>query len=176
MSAFISGGCKNGKSAWALRIVSAWPGPRYYVATMIPRDGEDRARVERHRLERAGLGFATIERGTDILGALDAADPRGSFLLDSVTALLANEMFPPGGVDAGAADRVAGALEAFVRRAPNTVLVSDFIYSDAARYDPLTEAYRQGLARVDRRLAAACDTVLEVVAGQIIVHKGEFPL
>ena len=176
MSAFISGGCKNGKSAWALKIAAAWPGPRYYVATMIPRDREDDARIVRHRKERAGWGFETLECGRDILSCLDGADPNGSFLLDSVTALLSNEMFAPEGVDMDAARRVADALEAFVRRAPNTVLVSDFIFSDALLYDDLTEAYRRGLAAIDRRMAACCDNVIEVVAGQFIVHKGVLPV
>ena len=56
------------------------------------------------------------------------------------------------------------------------MFVSDYIYSDAMRYDPLTEAYRAGLALIDRRLAACCDNVIEVVNGQIVLHKGEMPL
>ena len=176
MSTLISGGCKNGKSLWAQRIARASGRPLYYVATMIPRDDEDRERIRRHRLDRAGWGFETLERGGDILSALDAADPRGAFLVDSVTALLANEMFAPDGVRMEAPRRIADDLEAFVRRAPSTVLVSDFIYSDAALYDPLTEAYRAGLAAIDRRLARCCDNVLEAVAGHIVVHKGGLPL
>ena len=178
MSTYISGGCKNGKSLWAQRIARAGAGekPLYYLATMLPRDAEDAARVERHRKERAGWGFITLERGRDILGALDEADPAGAFLLDSVTALLANEMFDARGFHPEAGDRVAGELEAFVARAPNTVLVSDFIFSDAAIYDETTEAYRAALARVDRRMARRCDNVLEAVAGQLIIHKGVLPL
>ena len=176
MSTFISGGSKSGKSLLAQRIARAGGPTRYYVATMIPSDAEDEARVRRHREERAGWGFQTLECGRDILSLLDLADPGGSFLLDSVTALLANEMFTPKGVRGGAAEKVAGDLEAFLRRAPNTVLVSDFIYADAALYDPLTEAYRAGLASIDRRMAACCDNVLEAVAGQLIIHKGELPL
>jgi adenosylcobinamide kinase/adenosylcobinamide-phosphate guanylyltransferase len=72
--------------------------------------------------------------------------------------------------------RIAEALEAFVDRAPNTVLVSDYIFSDAILYDALTEAYRRGLAHIDRRLAALCDNVIEVVGGQFIVHKGVLPV
>ena len=53
------------------------------------------------------------------------------------------------------------------------VLVSDFIYSDAAEYDEWTEAYRKGLAFIDRALAKVCDRVIEVVNGQIIEYKGE---
>ena len=176
MSTYISGGCKNGKSFYAQRVAKACGRPLYYIATMIPHDAEDLARIRRHCEERAGWGFETLECGRDILRCLDSADPRGSFLLDSVTALLSNEMFSPGGVDMDAARRVADALEAFVARAPNTVLVSDYIFSDALLYDNLTEAYRRGLADIDRHMAARCDNVIEVVAGQFIVHKGVLPV
>ena len=176
MSTFISGGAKNGKSFYAQRIAKAAGTPLYYVATMIPHDAEDDARVLRHRAERAGWGFETLECGRDILSCLERADAGGSFLLDSVTALLSNEMFAPDGIHADAHLRLADELEAFVRRAPNAVLVSDFIYSDAALYDDLTEAYRAALAHVDRRLARCCDNVLEVVAGRVVVHKGVLPL
>ena len=172
MSTFISGGAKNGKSFYAQRIAKAGGAPLYYVATMIPHDDEDLARIRRHRDERAGWGFATLECGVNILDCLEKADPGGTFLLDSVTALLSNEMFAPDGMHPGVAARIADELETFVRRAPKTVLVSDFIYSDANRYDEWTEAYRRGLALIDRRLARVCDNVLEIVAGRVIVHKG----
>jgi len=176
MSTYISGGCKNGKSFYAQRVAKAGGAPLYYVATMIPHDAEDQARIRRHRDERAGWGFQTLECGRDILSCLDHADPGGSFLLDSVTALLSNEMFTPEGIDMDAPKRIAGTLEAFVARAPNTVLVSDYIFSDALLYDDLTEAYRRGLAAIDLRMAACCDNVIEVVAGQFIVHKGVLPV
>ena len=176
MSTFISGGAKNGKSFFAQRIAKAAGAPLYYIATMIPHDGEDRARIARHRAERAGWGFETLEVGRDILSCLDRADPKGSFLLDSVTALLSNEMFAPDGIHADAHLCLADQLAEFVSRAPNTVLVSDYIYSDAMLYDPLTEAYRAALAHIDRRLARCCDNVLEVVSGQVIAHKGGLPL
>ena len=176
MSTYISGGCKNGKSYYAQRVAKASGAPLYYVATMIPHDEEDQARIRRHRDERAGWGFETLECGHDILDCLKNADLHGSFLLDSVTALLSNEMFTASGMDEAAPARIADALEEFVRRAPNTVLVSDFIFSDAMLYDPWTEAYRRGLAFIDRRLAAACDNVIEVTSGQFIAHKGALPV
>ena len=176
MSTYISGGCKNGKSFYAQRVARAGGKPLYYIATMIPHDEEDLARIRRHRDERAGWGFETLECGRDILRCLDRADPKGSFLLDSVTALLSNEMFTADGVDSDAPRRIAEALERFVGRAPNTVMVSDYIFSDALLYDGLTEAYRRGLADIDRHMAARCDNVIEVVGGQFIVHKGALPV
>ena len=177
MNVFLSGGSKSGKSMLAQRIARAMcPGaPRYYLATMIPHDAEDDARIARHRAERAGWGFETVECGVNILAALEKADPAGVFLLDSVTALLSNEMFSPDGFHPEAAAKIADELCRFVGRAPKTVLVSDFIYSDAMEYDEWTLAYRRGLAQIDRALARACDRVIEVCAGQIICYKGETP-
>ena len=175
MSTFISGGCKNGKSYYAQRIAKAAGTPLYYIATMIPHDAEDDARILRHRDERKGWGFETLECGCDVLSCLEHADPSGSFLLDSVTALLSNEMFAPDGFHPEAPEKIAAELCAFVRRAPKTVLVSDYIYSDAAMYDEWTEAYRRGLACIDRAVARCCDNVLEVVNSQILCFKGELP-
>ena len=72
-----------------------------------------------------------------------------------------------------AAEKVKNDLLALVSQTPNIVLVSDFIDSDAALYDEWTETYRRGLAMIDRALANACDTVVEVVAGQLAFYKGE---
>ena len=177
MLTLVSGGSASGKSEYAEGLVTAVAGrPRLYIATMQVYDAEGEARVARHRAMRAEKGFETLECGADILTCLERADCSGAFLLDSVTALLSNEMFTASGMRPDAPDKLAGELVEFVRRAPKTVLVSDYIYSDANRYDDWTEAYRRGLARVDRALAAACDDVLEVVHGQVIVHKGALPL
>ena len=63
MTIFLSGGAKNGKSTLAQHLtrVLAKGGPMYYVATMIPHDAEDDARIARHLREREGWGFFTLE-------------------------------------------------------------------------------------------------------------------
>lgn len=182
MNVLISGGAKNGKSYFAQQTASdlAARGPLYYVATMIPRDDEDRARIERHLREREGWGFTTIEQPKNIAGLIgrEDVDLGGSFLLDSVTAVLENEMFPVAmkeggweflGEDEKAPERVTKELVAFaeaVREAGGSaVFVSDCIYGDSSGYSPSTENYRRALARADRALAAVCDKVTEVTCG-----------
>ena len=180
MKVFITGGVKNGKSSLAQQIALklAKGGTHYYVATMIPSDQEDLDRIHHHLEDRAGMGFETIECGRNILHALDHADRNGTFLLDSVTALMLNELFPDptsSDMDRTAGDRVSADMGAFVRQVKNAVIVSDFIYSDAIRYDEVTQAYRKGLAQTDRVLAKECDTVIEVAAGNLVFHKGAMP-
>lgn len=176
MIVFVSGGAKNGKSGFAqdLAVKLAGGGKRYYVATMIPVDQEDHERIRKHVADRDGLGFETIECGADVLSCLQY-DTNGSFLLDSVTALLQNLMFPRERnfeMDLNAAEKCAEDVVCFAKSVANAVIVSDYIYSDAQRYDESTECYRRCLARIDRLLAQVSDTVIEVSAGQLIFHKG----
>ncbi len=181
MKIFISGGAKNGKSTLAqdLTIALSQNGPRYYLATMIPSGEEDLERIRRHVADRDGLGFETVECFRNVLSCLNHVQKDGSFLVDSATALLQNAMFPQEEnceMNLDSALRCADDLVEFTNQVRNVVIVSDYIYSDADRYSDSTEAYRKCLATIDRRLAQVCDTVIEVVAGQQIIHKGALPL
>ncbi|MGI6730478.1 MAG: bifunctional adenosylcobinamide kinase/adenosylcobinamide-phosphate guanylyltransferase [Anaerovoracaceae bacterium] len=177
MNIFISGGCKNGKSYFAQHLAkqqAAAGGPLYYIATMQPVDEEDDARIIRHQEEREGWGFKTIEQSRNI--SQIQADFSGSFLFDSVTALLSNEMFPSAEeVVKDAYLSIAKDVVDFARKTGNTVFVSDYIYSDAMKYDELTECYRRGLAYIDKALAKECQVVIDVSYGHINYLKGELP-
>jgi adenosylcobinamide kinase/adenosylcobinamide-phosphate guanylyltransferase len=177
MNVFISGGAKNGKSSFAQRLAVNMAKekncPLYYVATMVPHDGEDRARIERHRDDRRGLGFKTIECGRDIdVEIRNRGD--GVFLIDSVTALLSNEMFKADGtVDGEASIRISERLKALVKDKDGLIFVSDFIYADGVEYDEITDGYIRGLAIIDRALAKTCDRVVEMINGIPIDYKDD---
>lgn len=180
MIVFITGGAKNGKSSFGqdLAVKLARGGKHYYIATMIPADEEDRERIRKHIADRDGMGFETIEQGRDIADCLRKADANGSFLLDSVTALLLNELYPDPttwALDLTAPERCEKGLLELCGKVTNLVLVSDYIYSDAAVYDAETEYFRKGLAKLDRSIAKIADTVIEVSAGNLIFHKGSLP-
>ena len=177
MNIFVSGGCKNGKSMYAQKLAfeEAKNGglPLYYVATMIPYDGEDDARIKRHREERAGWGFETVEQATSICDFLknENIDRNGVFLLDSVTALLSNEMFAAENPDLGVGIRVAKELCEFATLTGNTIFVSDFIHGEMSMYDDITENYRKALADIGIKLAQVCDCVVEYSYGIPLYYK-----
>ena len=181
MTIFLSGGAKCGKSHYAqdLAVWLAGGGKHYYVATMIPTGEEDYGRIRHHLEDRSGMGFETLECFRNVMDCLQTGDPEAAFLVDSVTSLLQNALFPEETgyeLDAAGAERCAAELEEFARQVRHVIFVSDYIYSDAERYSETTECYRKCLADIDRRLAKICDVVIEVSAGQKIFHKGELVL
>ena len=178
MTYFISGGAKCGKSSLAqdLTVALSKGDKHYYIATMISSGTEDDDRITRHLANRAGMGFETVECFKNIMDCLKTADKDGVFLVDSVTSLIQNSLFPVEKnyeMDIEAADRCADGLVEFAKTVRHAVFVSDYIYSDAERYSESTEMYRKCLAGIDRRLAKVCDTVIEVSAGQYTIHKGD---
>lgn len=175
MTVFLSGGAKCGKSSLAqeLAVKLAEVGKLYYVATLIPTGAEDQERIRLHLLDRAGMGFETVECEKNVL---EIVDHEGTFLVDSVTSLVQNALFPVEKgyeMDLEAAEACGNALVEFASRVKHAVYVSDYIYSDAERYSGSTEAYRKCLADIDRKLAKVCDVVIEVAAGAAIYYKGE---
>ncbi len=64
MNVFISGGCKNGKSFYAQRLARRQAdeagSPLYYIATMIPHDEEDHARIREDLTEFAAKTGSTV--------------------------------------------------------------------------------------------------------------------
>ena len=173
MTYLLSGGSKSGKSMLAQNIAKSLSAPHYYLATLRPTDAEDRAIVARHLQERDGWGFTTLECECGILSALELAPENGTFLLDSVTALLANEMFrPDGSVDWTAGDRLANDLVRFSQLARSVVFVADFVFSDGRDYGALTEDYRSALGHIGVKLAQACGNVAELSVSIPIWYKG----
>lgn len=200
MKILISGGAKNGKSMYAQKIAKAmsveYNVPLYYVATMEPTDKEDENRIKRHVQDRAGWGFTTIEEPRKLtkvfneqdkgfVAEADNADnvdikymgkkvvnPKGVFLVDSLTALLGNNMFGENGsIKLDCFDDVRDDIYTFSTIASNIVMVSDSIGCDGIIFDQITEAYRKSLAKLEREIASYYDRVTEVSVGQIIEWK-----
>ena len=180
MKILILGGSKSGKSDFAQEVALklAQGGVHYYVATLQNTGTEaDKATVASHLQRRAGMGFETIEQGRNILACLERSDAAGTFLLDSVTTLLTNELFPPEKnyeTDEEAARRCCEELAAFADKVKHIVIVSDDLSRDAIHYDAATEAFRRQLGAIHCRLAKECDVVMEMAFGSLTIHKGEW--
>lgn len=167
MLTLVIGGAGSGKSRYAEALVASQPGPRVYLATMRPTDGESDRRVLRHRAQREGMGFLTVERYTDLTGA--PVPPGSSVLLEDLGNLLANEMFDGEG---GGAAAVRTGLEVLIGRCADLCVVSNEVFSGGSDYAGETLDYLRELAALNRELAAKADRVVELVCGLPNVLKG----
>lgn len=172
MTALVIGGAASGKSAFAEQLaVSLSDGPRCYIATMQPFDDECRARIQRHREQRAGKGFATLECFTGLHRAVPPE--KSTVLLECVSNLAANELYSPDGAGDGAVEAIVEGVRSLRRRCEHLVIVSNEVFSGGSSYAGDTLHYLRVLAQVNRLLAQEADEVYEIVCGLPICHKGK---
>jgi len=208
MITLITGGSGSGKSAYAEKYichVSNEKGykEKYYIATMQVFDDEGQRKIDRHRRLRAGKGFITIEQPRDIQNAVsklqseNCLKTRRLALLECMSNLVANEMFPP--VDASDTKEAEPNKEALdepenMRDYENTkisrvskkvlkevrslsenvaelVIVTNNVFEDGVCYDESTMNYIKAMGIVNRGLAAMAESVVEVVAGIPVAVK-----
>lgn len=173
----ITGGSGSGKSAYAEMCLTgsqkACDLPLLYVATMMPFGEETKKKIARHRKLRAGKGFVTLERYTDLAG-MEVPD-NGGVLLECVSNLAANELYGEDGVLREEGEALRAVLDGVRFLAGKTeclVIVTNEVHSDGNDYSEETEKYRNLLGRINQELALLSDTVTEVVYGIPVKIKG----
>ncbi len=95
MIRLVTGPPSSGRSFLAEKLAEGLScGELYYIATMKVMDEEGRKRVIKHRKEREGAGFVTLEIESDIEAAIKAMDKpqRSVALLECVANLVGNMM------------------------------------------------------------------------------------
>lgn len=169
MLTLILGGSGSGKSAYAedylLRIAA--DKKKYYIATMQVWDEEMQAKVDRHHRLRQGKGFTTIEQPTALEQAVTQMEPEGAALLECMSNLAANEMFSGAQPEDRQVviEKILRGVEALKKQADPLVIVTNNVFEDGIIYDSATMEYIEALGRINERLAAEADEVVEVTAG-----------
>lgn len=169
MMVLVIGASGSGKSQFAEDLAVRLKGERrFYIAAMKP-EGEGAAeRIARHRAQRAGKGFETIERFTDLAGL---SLPAGStVLLECMSNLAANEMFLP---DGGGIQAVYNGIDSLRSSAEELIIVTNSVFSDGIDYDESTMEYIRMLGQINIRLAAMADAVVELVYSIPVFLKGD---
>ena len=181
----VTGGSGSGKSAFAeervLRLHQALEEaentavPLYYIATMQVYGEEGEKKVARHRRMRADKGFVTVEQFRDAAEALKKMYIRRVALLECVSNLTANEMFPEDEIrtEDAVAQKVTGDILRLAAETAGLVVVTNNVFEDGVPYDETTLAYIRALGKINRNLAAAAREVWEVAAGiPVCLKKG----
>lgn len=177
MMILVVGGSGSGKSSYAekMAVSLAQAGMRkYYLATMQVFDDEGRKKVDRHRNLRNGKGFFTIEQPTRISGALEKMeDGDRTVLLECISNLTANEMFSEeqAVTEMQVTDNVIRDIKMLKDQINHLIVVSNNVFEDGITYDDATTKYIQAMGKINQKLAALADRIVEVVAGIPVIFK-----
>ncbi len=174
MTILLTGGSGCGKSSFAEGLCLRFPLPRYYIAAMRPFGPGGAEKVARHRAQRAGKGFQTIERYRDLEGLV--LPGRGTALLECVGNLTSNEMFDDDGGQHDPVGPVLAGILALEAQCENLILVTNEVGSDGGGYGPGTVDYIAALGCINARLARRADAVFELVCGIPLPLKGALPV
>ena len=169
MLTLVLGGAASGKSEYAERLLAQGALPRWYIATMQVWDEECAARVRRHRAQRAGKGFATLECPRNLAALV--LPRRGDALLEDLGNLAANELYGPGGGDEAAVRAVLEGVARLDAQCGRLAVVSNEVFSGGAEYEGDTLRYLRVLARCNNALAARAGAVCRVVCGIPVYYK-----
>ena len=171
MLVVVTGGSGSGKSAFAEdRVLSFGEARRIYIATMQAFDEESHRRIRRHRRMRAGKGFETIERYTELD---ELILPKNCVvLLECMSNLVANEMFREDGFHPEVSEKITEGVRNLLSQAEHVVIVTNEIFSDGILYEGESEKYKEQLGKINCNLAEMADAVVEVVYGIPVWHKG----
>ena len=162
----ISGSNNSGKSIYAEQLIAKTIGKRYYIATMRPCTEDNHRRIKRHRAQRQGLGFDTIESPYQVGNAPVSSD--GVVLLEDVSNLLANAMFEKG----GSSDSVFRDICTLADRCRILVVVTIAGLKDDG-YDAETVAYINGLNEINQKLFDKASVAISMQEGTPVYQKGD---
>lgn len=169
----VIGGCRSGKSRYALDAAHAVSGNRkIFVATSVPRDGEMKKRVQSHQAER-GRHWQTIEEPVLIHETIATfADSADVILVDCLTLWLSN-MMAADMDDNGIQARLDQTLLALSRAQCPVFLVTNEVGYGIVPDNLLARRFRDLAGHVNQSMAKAADRVVLTVAGIAMVIKPE---
>lgn len=185
-SEFILGGQKSGKSRRAEMLAADWLSASVHnravlVATAQPWDEEMSARIARHQSDRAERvpGMHTVEEPLALSAALRKhCDPQTLVVVDCLTLWLTNLLMPLPALkvadvpDPQCWQQSCDALcEAIVHAPGPVVLVGNEIGLGVIPMGREVRAFVDALGQLNQAVAAACDRVTLMVAGQPLLVK-----
>ena len=161
----VLGGARSGKSRFAENLARQHGGLRTYIATAEAFDDEMRQRIAKHREQRAGDGWVTIESTLDPASVL----PRdGLVLLDCVTVWLGNLMHHGRDLRAEVA-KLCAALEVCPAE---VILVSNEVGLSIVPENAMARRFRDEQGLANQALAEIADNVYFIAAGLPLKLKG----
>ncbi|MGB3210055.1 MAG: bifunctional adenosylcobinamide kinase/adenosylcobinamide-phosphate guanylyltransferase [Desulforhopalus sp.] len=158
------GGSRSGKSAYAQKIAESLPGKRAFVATC-PAPSEDDVemmeRVVRHKQDRFGADWDTIEEEIDLQGVLKEHPKVNVLVIDCLTLWISNLLHHRQDLREDEITRTCQELIQLSRQRPGTVIfVTNEVGSGVVPANALARKFRDLSGRCNQAMANGADEVI----------------
>ncbi|MBI5681996.1 MAG: bifunctional adenosylcobinamide kinase/adenosylcobinamide-phosphate guanylyltransferase [Deltaproteobacteria bacterium] len=171
---FILGGCRSGKSVFALKLAESMKGKKAYLATGEPLDDEMTERIKRHKKER-GRVWTAIEEPVNIIDVIKKNEKYDVILLDCLTLWISNLMHEKTGARGekhafhGQGASIEKTIEKFIsvckKTKYNLIIVSNEVGLGIVPDNPLARQFRDMAGYTNQNLAKTADEVYFLVSG-----------
>lgn len=169
---FVTGGCRSGKSRFALDHANRHFKDKIFLATAGALDDEMKQRIRRHQEDR-GPEWTTIEEGIAIPGKLASLRENHQVVLIDCLTLWISNLLGAGESEAEILSR-ADALVAVIQKIRQSViLVSNEVGAGIVPDNRMARIFRDLSGAINQKMAACADVVVFTVAGLPQVIKGE---
>jgi adenosylcobinamide kinase/adenosylcobinamide-phosphate guanylyltransferase len=168
---FITGGCRSGKSRFALDYANRHFSKKLYLATAEVLDGEMAHRVANHKRAR-GPEWQTVEEPLRVVEKIREHGSRvEAILFDCMTLWLSNLLLR-GDDESKITEEVERLGNAIQETRATLIVVTNEVGMGIVPVDPLGRRFRDLAGMANQRMAALADAVIFMVSGIPMVLKG----
>jgi len=169
---FVTGGCRSGKSQFALDYANRHFHKKLYLASCEALDEEMGKRIEDHK-KRRGLDWQTVEEPVKITEAIrQHQNDAEVILLDCMTLWLSNLLMRQES-DHEIINEVSRLMDTVNQGQPSFIFVSNEVGMGIVPVEPLGRRFRDLSGMANQKIAQAAQTVIFMVSGIPIFMKGK---
>ena len=167
----ITGGCRSGKSRYALDYANRHFSTKIYLATCEALDEEMAQRIEHHKKMR-GPEWQTVEEPIEIVDKIrQYQDKVEVILLDCITLWLSNLLIKWND-DLRVMEEVNQLIDTIKQSQTFFIMVSNEVGMGIVPAEPLSRRFRDLSGMANQKIAEMADTVIFTVSGIPIFLKG----
>ena len=169
---FIIGGCRSGKSTYALQTAEKVPGERkIYIATCVPQDDEMKKRVAKHQTVRS-QSWTTVEEPLKLPEAILQNNHRADVILIDCLTLWVSNLLMETSDEKKIEEAISQLIDTLEKATCPIVLVSNEVGSGIVPENPLARQFRDITGWVNQAVAKCANKVIWMVAGIPVTIKG----
>jgi adenosylcobinamide kinase/adenosylcobinamide-phosphate guanylyltransferase len=169
---FVTGGCRSGKSQFALDYANRHFHKKLYLATCEALDEEMVKRIADHKKKR-GLDWHTVEEPIKVAEAIrQHGKDVEVILLDCMTLWLSNLLMRQKG-DHEIMNELSRLIDTVKQGQTSFIFVSNEVGMGLVPVDPLGRRFRDLSGMVNQKIAEAAQTVVFMVSGIPIFIRGK---